>query len=410
MMTSSSIKDVDRMIPVRVDYSKARQKYAKGGLAKSAESVRSAGRMGDDMVVHVNKREFDEMRRRWGDPTINPDTNLPEFFLGDLFGGVGDLVTDGASYIPGVGSDLSGWLASNPGAAQAIGSGLLGAGVGQLFGGNTKSTLLGAGLGAIAPSFLGGAGLFGGAVNPTPPGGGLPDSDNVFKIGLEESGVKPGTSGLGGLLSGANSNQKTMAAVIGALTLANAIGGNKGPNKAQKQAAARDQAAQDQFNRRIPSVPFNRQMTPFNGDPRTYGFGGQNFGGWFSGNSAPLNQPNAPKAPTLQQIADDNGQRYARGGDVECRPMVGGLAAAMPSERFVRGPGGAREDKIPALLSNNEYVLTAEEMALLGDGDPEMGAKKMDEMRANLRRHKGGALSRGKISPDAKPADGYLPR
>ena len=49
-------------------------------------------------------------------------------------------------------------------------------------------------------------------------------------------------------------------------------------------------------------------------------------------------------------------------------------------------------------------------VALLGDGNPDAGALALDEMRRNIRRHKGGALAQGEISPDALPAIEYLPR
>lgn len=69
---------------------------------------------------------------------------------------------------------------------------------------------------------------------------------------------------------------------------------------------------------------------------------------------------------------------------------------------FSEAPG--RADDVNAKLSAREYVIDAETMALLGDGNPDAGAKKMDEFRQNVRKHKGAALAKGKISPDAKPA------
>ena len=390
MMTSSSMRDADRLVPVRVNYSQTRQKYAKGGMAKQAEGVRNKGRMGDDMVVHVNQREFQEMCGRWGKPTINPDTKLPEFFLGDIFGAIGSAVTTGAGYLPFIGDAAKDILTNNPGIAQAVGSAALGAGAGQLLGGNTKSTLLGGALGAISPSLFGGASIFGGGGREAAGGitnisgtGDLPDGATITegKEGATAAATKSGAGGLGGALT----SKSTMAPIIGALMLANVLGQSRGPSKDQKKAEAANDAAQVQFNRRIEPVNFNRQSTPFQGDPRRYGMGGQQFNGWYSGNS--IGKP----------------EGFAEGGGV----MRGGLEAAMGS-RFVQGPGGAREDKIPAMLSNNEYVLTAEEMALLGDGDPEAGAKRMDQMRANLRKHKGGALARGKISPNAKAPHQYL--
>jgi hypothetical protein len=73
----------------------------------------------------------------------------------------------------------------------------------------------------------------------------------------------------------------------------------------------------------------------------------------------------------------------------------------------VSGPGHGREDAIPAVLSDGEYVIDAETVALLGDGSSKAGAQRLDQMRQQIRKHKGGALSRGQISPDAKPAIAY---
>ena len=54
--------------------------YARGGLVRAAGKVRGAGRFGDTMLVHINEREFAQLKRAWGEPHYNPDTELPEFF------------------------------------------------------------------------------------------------------------------------------------------------------------------------------------------------------------------------------------------------------------------------------------------------------------------------------------------
>lgn len=77
--------------------------------------------------------------------------------------------------------------------------------------------------------------------------------------------------------------------------------------------------------------------------------------------------------------------------------------------RFVPPDGmSGRSDKVEARLSPNEYVVDAETMGMLGDGSPDAGAKKMDRFRANVRRHKGKALAKGKFSPDAREPESYL--
>ena len=45
---------------------------------------------------------------------------------------------------------------------------------------------------------------------------------------------------------------------------------------------------------------------------------------------------------------------------------------------------------------------------MLGDGSSDAGAKKLDELRHNIRKHKGGALAKGKFAPDAKSPLSYM--
>lgn len=74
----------------------------------------------------------------------------------------------------------------------------------------------------------------------------------------------------------------------------------------------------------------------------------------------------------------------------------------------VSGPGTGRSDEIPAQLSDGEYVIDAESVALLGDGSSEAGAKKLDQLRERIRQHKGKALAKGKFSPDSKEPEEYM--
>ena len=76
--------------------------------------------------------------------------------------------------------------------------------------------------------------------------------------------------------------------------------------------------------------------------------------------------------------------------------------------RYVRGTGTGRSDEIPAYLSDGEYVIDAETVAMLGDGSNKAGADVLDDMRKNLRRHKGKNLSKGKFSADAKSPLQYM--
>ena len=94
------------------------------------------------------------------------------------------------------------------------------------------------------------------------------------------------------------------------------------------------------------------------------------------------------------------------GGEYNTPRMAQGGLSVM--SRFVKGGGTGRSDEIDAKLSDGEYVIDAETVAMLGDGSSKAGAKRLDEMRASIRQHKGKTLAKGKFSPDAKSPLTYL--
>jgi hypothetical protein len=85
-----------------------------------------------------------------------------------------------------------------------------------------------------------------------------------------------------------------------------------------------------------------------------------------------------------------------------------GLPPMRRGGHYIKGAGSGRSDDIDAKLSNDEYVMDAETVALLGDGSPEEGARRLDELRSNIRKHKGQQLAKGKFSADAKRPEEYL--
>lgn len=74
----------------------------------------------------------------------------------------------------------------------------------------------------------------------------------------------------------------------------------------------------------------------------------------------------------------------------------------------VGGPGDGRDDKIPALLSDGEYVIDAETVALLGNGSTKAGADALDNFRVSIRKHKGRKMAKGDFSAKAKKPEQYL--
>lgn len=153
--------------------------------------------------------------------------------------------------------------------------------------------------------------------------------------------------------------------------------------------------------------------------------------------------PGAPKAPPqidpmrrIQQLLRLHayGQQMGRTGqgsisDVERRTpgfARGGYPLhymatmpGLPMRSYARGGpdfvqddghGSGRSDHVPARLSPGEFVMDAETTAMLGDGDSSAGARKLEQLRQAIRRHKGAALAKGKFSPNAKPPESYLPK
>lgn len=94
----------------------------------------------------------------------------------------------------------------------------------------------------------------------------------------------------------------------------------------------------------------------------------------------------------------------AHGGSLEAKR--GGRPSR--SSFAVSGAGTGRSDDIPAVLSDGEYVIDAETVALLGDGSSKAGAQKLDDLRVKIRKHKGQRLSQGRFSSDAKKPEAYL--
>jgi len=95
-----------------------------------------------------------------------------------------------------------------------------------------------------------------------------------------------------------------------------------------------------------------------------------------------------------------------RGGAIPGGKSVGSaLTQLHDAGGMADGPGGGQDDKIPVYLSAKEYVMPADVVSDLGDGNPDEGARKLDKMRDKVRTHKG---RRGFPKAAKKNAEGYL--
>ena len=183
-------------------------------------------------------------------------------------------------------------------------------------------------------------------------------------------GQQQGGGGLGGLLSGN----------MGPLLLGGALlAGQSGGSQQQAPAGATRNltpAQQEYLNR--PGVTWD----------------------W-----ARLQRDAAASGTPLDLYVSTNWPRIASGEYNVQQMAEGGLSAL---SRFVRGGGTGRSDEIPAKLSDGEYVIDAETVAMLGDGSGKAGAQRLDEMREKIRQHKGKTLAKGKFSPNAKSPLSYI--
>lgn len=134
---------------------------------------------------------------------------------------------------------------------------------------------------------------------------------------------------------------------------------------------------------------------------------------WPVVNTPPVTQAHEQAEADLlgEDVAQGN---YAYGGIAEGGPLSvlaeGGDPGMGPGkvEGPVAGPGTGRSDDIDARLSDGEYVIDAESVALLGDGSTAAGAEVLDNMIAQIRAHKGKTLAKGKFSPAAKSPMQYI--
>jgi hypothetical protein len=121
--------------------------------------------------------------------------------------------------------------------------------------------------------------------------------------------------------------------------------------------------------------------------------------------------PSATDAEITEFLATEEGIQFLANFGVPVRRARGGSMRGTGTSRgsyAVKGAGTGRSDEIPALLSDGEYVMDAETVAMLGDGSSEAGAKRLDDFRINVRKHKGRNLAKGKFSANAKRPEKYL--
>jgi len=441
--------------------------FSHGGLAIAAHKLAAMGRNGDTQLAHINPEEAYMLKQHGGSGTINPHTGLHEYFdfnfnykMSDVIGAIIPAVTD--LILPGVSSAIGKTTGLGSAASNIIG----GAAIGALGSGLTGGSALQGGIGGAMQGGLGNAlsgALGGGTDNPYLKGlasvgsgallGGIssglqgtnilkgagmgaaggaltglaqnvsPTSTGALQSGLRSAasttgnqlvaGYNPSNALAAGAVSGISSairykpsdaavaNTKTNATdvaapapaadagaskkdwstalTLGGLGLAGAslLGGDSSPSIPAAVAASITPAQKEYLSR--PSVAFDWNKLQADATLNNMGIGQFMSNKWNDVMSGKYNiEPVVAKA---------------KGGALSY--LAGGL-------------GSGRDDTISAKLSDGEYVIDAETVALLGDGSNKAGAKKLDLMRKEIRMQKGKKLAKGAISPDAKSPLNYL--
>lgn len=210
--------------------------------------------------------------------------------------------------------------------------------------------------------------------------------DKVTKGGILDSGTSATTDG------SAKGDSGFGTKVLGGLAVLNAL--QKPPPAAEEAIRKMSPEQQEYFNRPSVTWDWNKMQADAN-----------------MANMS-LDQFMAANWPRITGYAQAQpGEAYSQQGAYNINPAPvnkarGGALSAVA--RFAQGAGSGRADTIDAKLSDGEYVIDAETVAMLGDGSNKEGAKLLDAMRQNIRSHKGKALAKGKFSPNAKSPLAYL--
>lgn len=279
--------------------------------------------------------------------------------------------------------DISEWISNNLGTLGDLGSSL----------GSIEAPLAGATQDRYQPNFSSAldatsspamasmmnlSEMFPGYAPEQPAGPSFWQQANDFYAPIERAASSPlGKLGIGGL---------------GALV--SAYGANR-QNKSYKQAAQEALAAKAAARAQHMTDTAPMRVTNQRAAAPSWGANQRRA---FSGNSLAAMTPRSTNTMYAAEGGSTNG--FAEGGLCQaCRAHM--------RQNYVAGGTAGQDDKIPAMLSDGEYIVDADVVSALGDGNNAAGAKKLDKMRVGIREHKRAAPS-NKIPPKAKKPEAYL--
>ena len=127
-------------------------------------------------------------------------------------------------------------------------------------------------------------------------------------------------------------------------------------------------------------------------------------------NVTPTVMPNAAPnlgtinlAPPATKSTTQDVELAAQGGIMSAQPSLGGYATG-GNPRLLKGPGDGMSDSIPAVighkqparLASGEFVIPADVVSHLGNGDTDAGAQHLQNMMGNIRKARTGNAKQGK--------------
>lgn len=436
----------DKLYPFQSPNSGNVPNYAEGGEVKKsskkeknnpypslAELIRKQGKGEDMILAHINPLEAMMLKEMGGSGTINPTTGLPQFgmfnkpwkAIKSVLGGAGGSIL-GNMILPGIGGIIGG----------ALGQGTQNAMRGKSFG---QGALKGGLTGALLPSAAGLAGSGANALGMNQAGNFLnnygTNNSILNAIGMGTTGVSAG-EGNGAILPGVSNFMDS---------------GGKYSNQTLNQDLPWKMAPKNALSNR---------------GPQSYGMNDQG-GSWLSKWAEPANLltglsvagsfMNRPKKETPERrgrnlalekkafdktmllsgeeraaqeanmLAEEQMKRriqrnkYLPEERFEVNPLLmkkgGKVPPMMITEEDIETPPGlgvyiqgcskGQDDEVNAKVSHGEFVIPADVVSDIGDGNNEAGANELYTMMKNVRIHKG---KKNKLPPKAKSLASYMMR
>lgn len=418
------------------------QNYAEGGMVEDrprkekkeknnpylslAEMIRQQGKGEDTILAHINPLEAMMLKEMGGSGKINPITGLPQFgflrnplkALKSIVGGVGGSII-GNMIMPGVGGIVGGAL------GNAIGEKVRGRkNVGQ-------AALKGGLMGLALPSASSLAGSGANALGMNSAGNFLSDYGTKNAIMPSLSNMMGGNASISPTnLIGQNSGSVDEIAKKGdkswfsslmkpknLLTAATVAGSFM--NRPKEKSPERLADEQKRFNKALIKTPEERAM--YEADLLAEEQMKRRLG-----RNKYLPEEKFEVKPLYRTV--NSPEEYARTGrwlnyydnpQMQGSPLFMKKGGMVPQNSFemeemeypsglgfyLQGHGGGQNDKVNARLSHGEFIMPADVVADIGDGNSEAGADAFYNLIEKVRSHKG---RKNKLPPKAKSLASYM--